>query len=236
MKEGTRQLVAFLFLLGAATLGSLTYVIHYWYFFSQVRSFLPDLVSGLIAIALLRPLLVGDFHHNHRANLTTWVNLALLFYVTSIFANIGLGGDTSWLKTLSSIVAIMVIGMANLNCHRHGQLVVPILLLFGAINNGRYPTLHVTPPHQHADHKDRHHQQTECDGTGHAEKHPCPSPACIDRAQMFDASVIGPGHVFDIDLGQQFGVLGLGCEGGQHGCLCPHCARQQAAPFAQLFL
>lgn len=134
MKEGTRQLVAFLFLLGAATIGSLTYVIHYWYFFSQARSFLPDLVSGLIAIALLRPLLVGDFHHNHRANLATWVNFALLFYVTAIFANIGLGGDTSWLKTLSSIVAIMVIGMANLNCHRHGQLVVPILLLFGAIN------------------------------------------------------------------------------------------------------
>ncbi|MES2668056.1 MAG: hypothetical protein V4712_18365 [Pseudomonadota bacterium] len=134
MKEGTRQLVAFFCLLGAATLGSLTYVTHYWLFFSQARSFIPDLVSGLIAVALLRPLLVGDFHHNHRANMATWVNFSLLFYVTAIFANIGLGGDTSWFKTLSSILAVAVIGMANLNCQRYGELVVPILLLFGAIN------------------------------------------------------------------------------------------------------
>lgn len=134
MKEGTRQLVAFFCLLGAATIGSLTYVIDYWFFLSQTRSFIPDLVSGLIAVALLRPLLVGDFHHNHRTNLATWVNFALLFYVTAIFANIGLGGDTSWLKHPSSILALVVIGMANLNSRRYGELVVPILLVFGAIN------------------------------------------------------------------------------------------------------
>ncbi len=134
MKEGTRQLVAFLCLSAASLIGSQTYKAQFLWFFSREYSFLPDLISGVIALSLIRPVLVGDLHHSHRVNVVTWINFGLLFYVTAVFANIGLGGNTSLLKTPSSILVLLVILFANLNVKRYGELVVPILLAFGAIN------------------------------------------------------------------------------------------------------
>ncbi|GLS86747.1 hypothetical protein GCM10010873_17210 [Cypionkella aquatica] len=95
---------------------------------------MPDLVSGIVALGLVRPILAADLQHNHSANLATWINFALLFYVTAVFANIGLGGNTALLKTPSSILVMVVVGMANLNARRYGEIVVPILILFGAFN------------------------------------------------------------------------------------------------------
>lgn len=112
----------------------MTYKAQLLWFFSQEHSFLPDLVSGVIAAALIHPILAGDLHHSHGINIVTWINFGLLFYITAVFANIGLGGNTSLLKTPSSILILLVILFANLDVKRYGALIVPILLVFGAIN------------------------------------------------------------------------------------------------------
>lgn len=134
MNGDRRNLLAFGFLVVACVIASLTYTISFLWLFTREVSYVPDLTSGLVSILLVLPVVRGDFLYRHRLDALTLSNLALLFYLTAAFVNIGLGGDAALLKTPTTFFMLLVVLIANLNSRRYGELAVVALVFFGAVN------------------------------------------------------------------------------------------------------
>jgi len=132
-----RNLFAFVCLIAACIIGSLTYPSYSFWFFPKSHQFLPSLTSGLIALLLLAPIIRGDFLHSHKLDTMSVINLVLIIYLTSVFTKMGLHG-ASWHAGLTSgptfILTLLVIAMANLNVKRYGELGILALVVFGGAN------------------------------------------------------------------------------------------------------
>ncbi|MFD1510704.1 hypothetical protein, partial [Lacimonas salitolerans] len=70
-----RNLFAFVCLIAACIIGSLTYPSYSFWFFPKSHQFLPSLTSGLIALLLLAPIIRGDFLHSHKLDTMSVINL-----------------------------------------------------------------------------------------------------------------------------------------------------------------
>ena len=136
MKTGTRELVALAFLLIAALVASQTYTSYFLWIIPRGVSYVPDLISALAAALLILPIVRGDFLYSKRLTGLTVLNLFLIFYLTSAYAQIGLGGnkDFALLKGPSMIVTLIVIVLANLRPKKYGELAAIILAVFAAMN------------------------------------------------------------------------------------------------------
>ena len=132
-----RNLFAFGCLAIACGLGSLTYPSSWFWLFTKNHQFLPSLTSGIVALLLLAPVVRGDFLHSHKLTPLAAINLLLIFYLTSVFATMGLQG-ASWHSFLTSgptfILTLLVVAMANLNVQRYGELGILALVVFGGAN------------------------------------------------------------------------------------------------------
>ena len=132
-----RNLFALACLALACAIGSLTYPSSWFWFFTKNHQFLPSLTSGIVALLLLAPIIRGDFLHSHKLDPVAAINLLLIFYLTSVFATMGLQG-ASWHSWLTSgptfILTLLVIALANLNVQRYGELGILALVVFGGAN------------------------------------------------------------------------------------------------------
>lgn len=132
-----RNLVALACLAAACAIGSLNYSTYWLWFLPKTQNFLPGLMSGIVAMLLLLPVIRGDFLHSHKLDFLTAVNLLLVFYLTSVFATMGIqgAGAVSWFtQGPTFILTLLLIFMANLNVHRYGELGILALVVFGGWN------------------------------------------------------------------------------------------------------
>ncbi len=132
-----RNFIALACLAVACAIGSRTYPTKWFWFLSTTQSFLPGLMSGIVALLLLLPVIRGDFLHSHKLDLLTVVNLLLVFYLTSVFATMGIqgaGAISTVAQGPSLIITLLVIVMANLNVRRYGELGILVLVVFGGWN------------------------------------------------------------------------------------------------------
>lgn len=132
-----RNLIALGCLAAACAIGSLTYSTYWFWFLPRTQNFFPGLMSGIVALLLLLPVIRGDFLHSHRLDVLTVLNLLLVFYLTSVFATMGIqgAGAVSWAtQGPTFILTLLVIAMANLNVRRYGELGILALVVFGGWN------------------------------------------------------------------------------------------------------
>lgn len=132
-----RNLIALACLAAACVIGSLNYSSYWLWFLPRTQSFLPGLMSGIVALLLLLPVIRGDFLHNHKLNFLTVMNLLLVFYLTSVFATMGIKGAGAFSMATQGptfILTLLVIAMANLNVRRYGELGILALVIFGGWN------------------------------------------------------------------------------------------------------
>lgn len=132
-----RNLIALACLAGACAIGSLNYTTYWFWFLPRTQSFFPSLISGIVALLLLLPVIRGDFLHNHKLNFLTVMNLLLVFYLTSVFAMMGVKGAGAFSMATQGptfILTLLVIAMANLNVRRYGELGILALVVFGGWN------------------------------------------------------------------------------------------------------
>lgn len=132
-----RNLIALACLAGACAIGSLNYTTYWFWFLPRTQSFFPGLMSGIVALLLLLPVIRGDFLHSHKLDFFTVMNLLLVFYLTSVFATMGIkgAGAFGWVaQGPTFILTLVVVAMANLNVRRYGELGILALIVFGGWN------------------------------------------------------------------------------------------------------
>lgn len=132
-----RNLIAFSCLAAACAIGSFTYPTTWFWFLPRTQNFWPGLMSGIVALLLLLPVIRGDFLHSHRLDVLTCVNLLLVFYLTSVFATMGIQGAgvaSEMVQGPTFIITLLVVTMANLNVRRYGELGILALVVFGGWN------------------------------------------------------------------------------------------------------
>lgn len=132
-----RNVIALACLAAACAIGSFNYPATWFWFLPTTQSFFPGLMSGIVALLLLLPVVRGDFLHSHKLDLLTLVNLLLVFYLTSVFATMGIQGSGAASKVAQGptfIITLLVIAMANLNVRRYGELGILTLVVFGGWN------------------------------------------------------------------------------------------------------
>lgn len=132
-----RNLIALACLAIACAIGSFTYPSTWFWFLPTTQSFFPGLMSGIVALLLLFPVIRGDFLHSHKLDALTVMNLLLVFYLTSVFATMGIqgaGAASVLAQGPTFIITLLVITMANLNVQRYGELGILTLVVFGGWN------------------------------------------------------------------------------------------------------
>jgi hypothetical protein len=132
-----RNAIAFSCFAAACVIGSLTYPTTWFWFLPTTQNFLPGLMSGIVALLLLLPVIRGDFLHSHRLDVPTCANLLFVFYLTSVFATMGIQGAGAISQVAQGptfIITLLVITMANLNVRRYGELGILALVVFGGWN------------------------------------------------------------------------------------------------------
>lgn len=121
----------------AAALGSITYTHYSFWFIKRLTSFMPDLMSGIIAAFMVLPLIRGDLLHSKRLDRPTVLSLVLLFYLLSMFAKMGLQGTSlAGIFTESpTFILLLFIGLAaNFNPHRYGEIALLAAIVIGGYN------------------------------------------------------------------------------------------------------
>lgn len=123
--------------MAAATIGSITYTHYSFWFFKRHTSFMPDLMSGIIAAFVVLPLIRGELLHAKRLDRPTILSLVLLFYLLSMFAKMGLQGTSlAGIFTESpTFILLLFIGLAaNFNPHRYGEIALLAAIVIGGYN------------------------------------------------------------------------------------------------------
>ena len=131
-----RSLIALACLAGAFAIGSLNYTTYWFWFLPRTQNFFPSLISGIVALLLLLPVIRRDFLHIHKLNFLTVMNLLLVFYLTSVFAMMGIKGAEAFSMATQGptfILTLLVIAMANLIVDTGNLVSWPLLSLEGGI-------------------------------------------------------------------------------------------------------
>lgn len=137
LPDDLRAWVAVASLGTAAAIGSLNYTSYSFWFIPKQTSFIPDLMSGVLAVFLILPLVRGDLLHSKRLDLPTAISLGLLFYLLSMVAKMGLQG-ASWVgfftESPTFILMLFIVVAANFNAHRYGEIALLAAIAIGGFN------------------------------------------------------------------------------------------------------
>jgi hypothetical protein len=122
-------------LIGACIVGSFTYRKNFLWFFETEVSFVPDLLSGIIATFAVLPLWRnGDLAPAFRG-LASIIAILPLFYLAAVLANIGLGGSGLAIFKLPTVWLLMLILLlANLNIRKYAELAMIVLVFLASWN------------------------------------------------------------------------------------------------------
>lgn len=103
-----RQVMVIALLVIAGAIVSITYTKSFLWIFTREVSYVPDLVSGLLAAGIVVPLLRSIRLIDDHFDLLTVIILALYFYLVAAVVNISLGGS----GTFFAFPALFSVGVA----------------------------------------------------------------------------------------------------------------------------
>jgi len=122
-------------LIGACALGSQNYTDSFLWFWEKNISFLPDLLSGLIAAGALLPLYRKGLLAASFVGVLAFIPLILVFYLSAVLANIGIGGNGwSLLKLPTTALTLFLLILANVNINKYAELALLVLLFLASFS------------------------------------------------------------------------------------------------------